>query len=79
MAWANQQIYGQISKLPDEALTAFVTNEEWTVSEILFHITRSANGYGCRLNGEKLQDIKPASKMGELSDLASKLITFDSV
>jgi uncharacterized damage-inducible protein DinB len=79
MAWANQQIYGQISELPNEALSAFVTNKEWAVSEILFHITRSANSYGCRLNGEKLQDIKAASNMGELVDLASKLKTFDSV
>jgi len=78
MAWANQHIYREISKLPNEALKAFITNEEWTVSEILFHIARSANGLGCRINGAKLLDIKPVSNMQALLDLANELSNFDS-
>jgi uncharacterized damage-inducible protein DinB len=78
MAWANQHIYKEISKLPNEALKAFITNEDWTVSEILFHIARFANELGCRINGAKLLDIKPALNMETLLDLANKLIKFDS-
>ena len=51
MAWANQAIFNEIAKLPDDALEAYVTNEEWQVSVILLHVAKAANSYGCRLNG----------------------------
>jgi len=49
MSWANQQILGSVSKLPDTALDAYSVNPEWQVREILRHITSSASWYGFRL------------------------------
>ena len=46
MAWANQEIYRELSKLPDTALDAFAVNPEWQVREIVRHIWSSAAWYG---------------------------------
>lgn len=49
MAWANQEIVGQLASLPDSALDAYAVNSEWTVREIARHIASSATWYGWRL------------------------------
>jgi uncharacterized damage-inducible protein DinB len=67
MAWANQEILGSVSKLPDAALDAFNVNPEWQVREILRHIASSASWYGFRL-------LKAAgSSQEELSLIYAKL------
>ena len=38
MAWANQRVYDAVQKLPDKALTAYITNPHWSAGHILQHI-----------------------------------------
>ena len=78
MAWANQEIFNEIAKLPDAALEAYVTNEEWTVSEILHHITGAANSYGCRLEGKEFDQLQKPLRMKDVSDLANKIKIYDA-
>lgn len=49
MAWANQEIIGQIAELPEEALGAYAVNPEWTVGNIVRHIGSASNWYAWRL------------------------------
>lgn len=49
MAWANQEIIGKISELPEEALSAYVVNPEFTVGDIVRHIGSASNWYVWRL------------------------------
>ena len=49
MAWANQQVIGQIAALPKEALDAYAINPEWTVGTIVRHIASASNWYVWRL------------------------------
>jgi len=78
MAWANQEIFGKVSKLEDQALQAFITDSNWKVGEILFHITESADWYGYRLTGVSAEETMPPKNMQELSILQSKLATYDA-
>lgn len=71
MAWANQEIIGALSHLPNEALDAFSVNPQWTAREILRHITSSASWYGFRL-------MKAAgASESELSAVHAKLETLN--
>ena len=49
MAWANQQIIGKVSQLPDEALDAYQVNPDWTVREIIRHTAGASTWYVYRL------------------------------
>lgn len=49
MAWANQEIIGKISELPEEALSAYAVNPEFTVGDIVRHIGSASNWYAWRL------------------------------
>ena len=39
MGWANQKTIAHLESLSEESLTAFATNSEWFVAEILHHAT----------------------------------------
>ena len=78
MGWANQQIFSKISELPDEALGAYITNKEWNVAEILFHIVVSADRLVYRMNGREFSDMMLPTSMKELKDLTKKLEKYDS-
>lgn len=78
MAWANQEIFGKVSKLEDQALHSFITDPKWNVGEILSHITSSADWYGYRLTGVSAEEVVTLTNMQELSNLASKLARYDA-
>jgi len=78
MGWANQQIFSQVSELPDEALGAYITNSDWHVAEILSHIVKAADSYVYRLNGREKSEITMPATMNEIKDLAKKLKKYDS-
>jgi uncharacterized damage-inducible protein DinB len=78
MAWANQAIFNEIAKLPDDALEAYVKNEEWQVSVILLHIAKAANSYGCRLNGANFSSFEFPEKMSDIKKLAEMLKESDA-
>ena len=49
MSWANQEIICKISELPEEALSAYAVNPEFTVGDIVRHIGSASNWYAWRL------------------------------
>ena len=78
MAWANQHIFKEIAKLPAEALNAYVTNPEWHVAEILQHIVKSADNYGCRIAGGKYFEFEQPKTMREILVMADNLKKHDA-
>ena len=50
MQWANEEVFARVSQLPDEALASYIVNPEWTVGEIVQHITRAAYLYALRMS-----------------------------
>jgi len=77
MAWANQQIISQLAQLPEEALTAYVVNPEWTVAEILRHILSSADWLGSHLTGEPKSVFTQPISMQEMDEFSKKAAIFD--
>ena len=51
MAWANQKTIAHLQTLPEGSLTAFATNPQWHVAEIIHHIVDSAYHYAYRISG----------------------------
>ncbi len=49
MAWANNQLFTQLSTLPEPALTYSAWNPEWTVSKIANHIVIAQGRFLTRL------------------------------
>ncbi len=92
-AWANQQIFGEVAKLPDAALDAYIVNPEWTVREIIHHTIRSTHFYGYRLAQTSLEAVErgesararynekivPPEKMSDLKPLLITLAEADAV
>lgn len=70
MAWANQELIGQLTNFPDEALAAYATNPEWTVSRIIQHIIHSADWYKFRLTGEPTVDHDLPTTSSQLQEFA---------
>jgi uncharacterized damage-inducible protein DinB len=78
MAWANQEIYKLIAELPDEALDAYANDPEFTVREILHHITFAAGNYAARLEGKESEALEQPKNMAELREVAKVLATNDA-
>jgi uncharacterized damage-inducible protein DinB len=78
MSWANQEVYKLIIALPDEALNAYATDPDWTVSEILRHIASSSGGYGARLKGIDAEVLIRPKTMQELQVIAKQLLSNDA-
>ena len=71
MAWANAKTITHLQTLPEEALSAYATNPEWHVAEIIHHIVDSADAYAFRITGKYPQlpgDSIP--EIGAIADLA---------
>jgi len=51
MAWANAKTITHLQNLPEEALSAYATNPEWHVAEIIHHIVDSGDTYAFRISG----------------------------
>jgi uncharacterized damage-inducible protein DinB len=51
MAWANAKTITHLQTLPEEALSAYATNPEWHVAEIIHHIVDSGDHYAFRISG----------------------------
>lgn len=77
MAWANQQVYAAVSKLPDEALGSYIVNPEWMAGRILQHIVGGATWYVYCLGIADWQDIIRPSTMRDIDVLAGQLADFD--
>ena len=78
MAWANQQVYAAVTKLPDEALGAYGVNPEWTAGEILRHIVGGATWYVHCLGIAPWQETVQPTTMRDVDVLAGQLAGFDA-
>lgn len=77
MAWANQRVYDEVQKLPDEALNAFLVNADWTAARLLQHIVGGADWYVFCLTEAPLGEIKLPNTMQDLDILKEQLAEFD--
>lgn len=82
MAWANQETVKHLQTLPEESLTAYATNPEWKVAEIIRHIVESGNFYVYRLTGSFPSEVdkseqQPQNK-SDLLLLAKKALLVDT-
>lgn len=79
MAWANQQVFAQLSQLPDSALTAYIKNPEWTVARLCEHIVGGADWYAFGLGIRDWSDFKKPESMSDVKELALKLAEVDAL
>ncbi len=78
MKWANQEIFAKISELPDEALSSYITDKDWDVSQILSHLVGAADRYVERIAGRSSEERMMPKTMNDLKTLMSKLEKYDS-
>jgi len=80
MGWANQKVIAHLESLSEESLSAFATNSEWFVAEILHHIVDSADHYAFRISGKPalsspgepcIDDVKQISDLARIKEQAA--------
>ncbi len=80
MAWANQKTIDHLQTLSQESLSAFATNPEWFVAEIVHHIVDSGDHYAYRISGipaltkpgdSCIDDIKQISDLARIKEQAA--------
>ena len=77
MAWANQEVFNAVAKLPDDALQAYISNPEWTVGKILSHICSGATWYVHRLEIDNWIDIPEVHSTNDVLQLAALISQLD--
>lgn len=77
MAWANQEVFNAVAKLPDDALQAYISNPEWTVGKIISHICSSATWYVHRLEIDDWIDIPEVHSANDVLPLAALISQLD--
>lgn len=78
MAWSNQRVFAAVSKLPDDALSSYIVNPEWTAGVILRHIVVGSTWYAYCLGIADWQEIVRPTSMRDIDVLADQLATFDA-
>lgn len=78
MAWSNQRVFAAVSKLPDDALSSYIVNPEWTAGVILRHIVVGSTWYAYCLGIADWQEIVRPTSMRDIDVLAGQLATFDA-
>ena len=78
MAWSNQKVLARIAELPDEALSAYVSDPEWTVGKIIHHFSGSAGFYDFRLGGENVEHFASVSTMNDVKAILPVLAQYDA-
>jgi len=80
MAWANAKTITHLQSLPEEALSAFATNPDWHVAEIIHHIVDSGDHYAFRISGIPaltqpddpcIEDVKVIADLARLKEQAA--------
>jgi uncharacterized damage-inducible protein DinB len=80
MAWANAKTITHLQSLPEEALSAFATNPDWHVAEIIHHIVDSGDHYAFRISGIPaltqpddpcIEDVKAIADLARLKEQAA--------
>jgi uncharacterized damage-inducible protein DinB len=76
MAWANQCVFDLVSQRPDADLKLSAPNDDWSVGEILEHLT--ACRYADLLDELGMTDTQPPTKREEVIALGKLSATFDA-
>jgi uncharacterized damage-inducible protein DinB len=80
MAWSNAKTITHLQSLPEEALSAFATNPDWHVAEIIHHIVDSGDHYAFRISGIPaltqpddpcIDDVKEIADLARLKEQAA--------
>ena len=81
MAWADNKLFTEIQRLPNESLLLFGHDSEWTVGRNLMHILQGVQWYRFLLMGSQSSDLKVPTAAAEvellrvqLSDMYESLI-----
>lgn len=78
MAWTNQAVFTAVQSLPEEALGAYLVNQEWTATHNLHHIVAGAEWYVYCLRGGELRKFSDPTNMAEVASLAETLAVIDA-
>ena len=78
MAWANQQVFASVAELSDDALSAYLVNEDWSVGRILQHIVEGAEWYVVCLTGREERSFPFPKNMEDVRGLAIELAFLDA-
>ena len=75
-AWANHQLFAQLSQLPDEALSLSGWNPEWTVGKLANHIVSAQGRMWARAThqsvGEEIDAPWTSAGMMQLDELSRR-------
>lgn len=58
-AWADDELFGKLAELPDNALLCHYGNPDWIVARIAIHIVSGAQWYRFLLSREPWTDLAP--------------------
>ena len=78
MAWSNQQIFDEVSKLPDEIYALRASEGEWPVGKILNHLLNAAEWFRYCLTGQKWSEIPRITSSAKLLELKPYLLELDN-
>ena len=78
MAWSNQQIFDEVSKLPDEIYALRASEGEWPVGKILNHLLNAAEWFRYCLTGQKWSEIPRITSSAKLLELRPYLLELDN-
>lgn len=78
MAWANQQVFEALAKLPAPALDLCAPGSEWSVARIAHHLADAQRWYVWRLAGDDCEDSPLPAGPADFLPLAEALAVADS-
>ena len=79
MAWSNEQIFFELSQLPDDIYGLRAAEGEWPVGKILNHFFAAAEWYRFLLTGEPWAEIPKITSGEKLIELQPYLALLDQV
>lgn len=79
LAWADAAFFGDLSRLPAEALGARYAPDAWTVGALAAHIVGGAEWYCYCLAGEPWTDLQPPASSQDVVRLGERLSALDAI
>lgn len=79
MAWANQCVFAEITKLPWNALGSHLADESWVAGRIAYHIVDGAGWFSHCLGLKQWRPLSIPESMDDMRVLADQLAVFDAL
>ena len=77
MAWADDRFYAHLETIPTEAWSAKLSDNDWNVAHLAFHLVASADWY-CYMLGQPLRFTKEPETLAEVQCLRPVLNDFNA-